>query len=300
MTTGYAIVAAIILLIVAMFWSCTSRKEFFSVSENTNTEYNIIRTYRYLLQRDPTPDELKSVKQDMLENNMSFYTLRQLLVDSEEYQRILKTQSDDIAPELFKMMTDRDQIEHIGKMYKEVLKRNMRSEMALPYHDLYVYVFKTNDDLLKDMFMSKDLGSFEKEIMNTSELDRDKLFALYDRMYGIKDIEVPDWWPSLSIRKGTEKERFVMPKILYADDKPRSIASDAGYWQMNYTALPFEMTPPWKEEEITSNSFSVMNESTILPPLQNDVDSSSPNIASAVISFDPEHVYMPLFTSKST
>lgn len=266
-----------IIIVVWISYTLSVRKEHFTIMETVkpfSLEEGIIRTFQQILHRDPSMEELKGIMNDMEKGGLNFYTLRQIIIDSDEYQRLIKVQSNTVSPELVKMIADRDQINRINMIYEQSLKRKMRSELALPYHDLYVHIFKNNDQLLRNLFLSDKYGTFEYEVIHTIALDRDKLFALYDRMYGLKEGTSPVWWPSVPLKEEIEKNKFVTyegKEVWYSplssDEAPQSnniiqpisIANTAGYWEIDDRELSTSMSYPWKgyeEEELTYTPYT--------------------------------------------
>lgn len=256
------------------------------LDQSRSIEENVISLYKELLDRAPTPEELKSVVGDINTKGLNMYTLRLLLISSDEYERLVKTQSNETAPELVKMIAEREYIERVSTIYKEALQRKIKPELVLPYHDLYINVFKNSDQLLRDMFLDKRYGKFERDVLETTGLDRDKLFALYDRAYGLKDIAVSAWWPSVPTRADIEKNRFQIyenkeiwysapptaapPKQNYIVPST-SFENTAALWEERYDALNKGINYPWKgarQEEVTYRMYGPSGTSGSTSPLQ--------------------------------
>lgn len=270
---GTATLVVLLLLVIASgiaasVYIATRPRETFQNMTFT-LEEEIIRTYNGILGRDPSTDELKGVVADMNAKKIDFYTLRLMLINSDEYLRIVKTQTNTVSPDLLRMIAEREYVAKVEKIYRAELGTKIRSSLVLPYHDLYVHVFRNNDRLLRNMFRDDRYGQFEKDVLATVGLDREKLFALYDRVYGLKEIPVPSWWPTVSMGDEINRNRFkdAAGKDVWYNAPPTSeppaadyivrpdaFANAAAMWEANYANLEKGATYPWKsdkQEEVT-------------------------------------------------
>lgn len=285
---GVSILVALLLLVIATaigigiyIYIIRRRKETFENMTFT-LEEEIIRTYNSILGRDPSMDELKGLVADMNAKKIDFYTLRLMLINSDEYMRIVKTQTNTVSPDLLRMIGEREYVAKVERIYKEEMGNKLQSSLVLPYHDLYVHVFRNNDRLLRNMFKDDKYGQFEKDVLATVGLDREKLFALYDRVYGLKEIPVPSWWPTVSMGEEIAKNKFKdaegkdvwyrapstsAPPVADYIIKPKSFDNAASMWQANYADLDKGVTYPWKsdkQEEVTYSSYTPVGEKPIL------------------------------------
>lgn len=278
-----ALLALLVLLVTLIFPIRSHRLEGFSdMNITASVEEEVIRTYNMILQRDPTMDELKSVTKDIQQQNLNFYTLRLILVDSDEYQRMVKTQTNTVSPELLKMIAERDYLARIIKIYEEVFQKKIPSDLVLPYHDLYVHVFKNNDRLLRNMYLDDRYGTFETELLSSINLDRDQLFAIYDRIYGMKEVPSSSWMPVAPLDADIEKNKFrltdgreIWYKGLPSAPEPQpfyqlqegSVGTNVSDWSVN-DAIPGDLViPPWRDRApMVETETSPMLPPTTPPP----------------------------------
>jgi hypothetical protein len=234
----FVITVVLIAIVIAVAYKYY-RTEGFTTNDTVSDHEKIIQTYNEILQRDPTVKELKSVKYNMETNDLNFYKLRIILYSSDEYSQIVKMQTNSATPELKKMIVEREYVEKINEIYKDMFDEKINSDLVLPYHDLYVYKFNLTDALLKAMFQDDRYGDFEVEVLATNDLDRDKLFDIYYENY-----EKP--------RGKKKKKAKVIPSSLpqpYYILVASAIGNDAAPWKVSNGKVKNKIYPPWKSPD---------------------------------------------------
>lgn len=113
-------------------------------SDGTKPDFHIVQIYNEVLLRQPTPEELSTQRLAITTGMKNLNGLRRELRDSDEYVRMLKTQSNALLPELPKLINDKDVFDLIAYMYKVERKKDMPREMMLPLRDIYVYLSYNN------------------------------------------------------------------------------------------------------------------------------------------------------------
>ena len=234
----FVITVVLIVIVITVAYKYY-RTEGFTSNDTVSDHEKIIQTYNEILQRDPTVKELKSIKYNMENNDLDFYKLRILLFSSDEYYRIVKMQTNTTTPELKKMIVEREYVEMINEIYKDIFNKKIKSDLVLPYHDLFTYKFKLNKDMLKDMFKDDRYDDFEKEVLATNGLDRDKLFDIYYEEYEKEQ------------GKNKKKTKIIAatPPRPYYILIGSSIANDASSWKISGDKVKNKIYPPWKSPD---------------------------------------------------
>ena len=152
------------------------------VQNPANVRMNILDLYSLLLNRQPTRTELSKNTRDILQGNMSIYGLRQQLLNSNEYKNLAKLQSNDLNPELKKMVSDKEIIDKIDIIYTEELDAIIPPKMVLPLRDIYIYL-EYNEYALRAMFRDSVYVSFESDCMHTPDLDNNQTMEIFREYY---------------------------------------------------------------------------------------------------------------------
>ena len=158
-----------------------SIEKFTSAGSKPN-EQDVIDAYQQLLQRQPSPTELVNHTRSLQFGLTTIDTLKQRIVDSDEYDRILKTQSNDLNPTLHKLIVDRQLIHTLATLYKRKRGTEINPRMSLPLKDLYAYLnYKTT--VFEAVLSAPQYAMFETDALNASFLNRDKMLALFQTHY---------------------------------------------------------------------------------------------------------------------
>jgi hypothetical protein len=136
----------------------------------------IVEIYQGILGRNPTGKEQTLRRKQMTEGKTTLDALRRELKGSDEYINNLKMQNNGLAPELPRIIADRDLINHIGAMYRKERKAEMPANMILVLRD--VYVILNYDDAHFIAFLRMDnYDELEYAVKNDYAFNRDKLIA---------------------------------------------------------------------------------------------------------------------------
>jgi len=150
-------------------------------------EENIAEIYRDILQRQPTSKELIADTRDLRAGTLTMRGLRQRLIDTEEYARNMKLQSNRLAPELDKALSDAELFKALKDTYKAVRGKDMPANMTLQYKDIYVYL-DYNEWTFRAFLADAKFADFEKEVLAVSDMDRETLLALFAKTFDKKTL----------------------------------------------------------------------------------------------------------------
>ena len=147
-----------------------------------NIQLNIIDLYGQLLNRQPSREELVRSTRDIESGNISIYGLKQSILDSPEYKNLSKLQSNSLNPELAKMVSDKQIIDKIAKIYKNEFDSDIPPKMVLPLRDVYIYLHY-NKYALVAMFRNYVYPSFEADCMNTPDLNHNQTMDIFNEYF---------------------------------------------------------------------------------------------------------------------
>lgn len=151
-------------------------------SVSLGLEESIIQIYNDVLHREPSASELIQNTRDLNGKKITLEGLRQRLMDSEEYIRLIKLQSNSLTPELPKVIADRSLIQLIRKIYQEERNTPIPEEMILPLKDTYIWL-NYNEYAFRAFLRNKDYATFEEDAQRTAQLDQESLVILLEKSF---------------------------------------------------------------------------------------------------------------------
>jgi hypothetical protein len=162
--------------------------EFFVDAAETTLEEQLVAVYTKVLQRQPTSKELVADTRDLRAGTLTLKGLRQRLIDTEEYARNMKLQSNGLAPELEKVLSDAELFKVLQEIYKIARPgKTMPANLLLPYRDIYVYL-DYNEYTFRAFLAHKSYEEFEKEVLRVTDMDRESLIALFNMTFDKKEL----------------------------------------------------------------------------------------------------------------
>jgi hypothetical protein len=173
------------LVCVVILWKWRETQEYFEVYPDM--EERVIRMYEEVLDRQPSATELINSTRDIKSDTITWDGLRQRLMDSDEYERSIKLQSNTLSPELDKMLADSRLIREIAAIYRNVKGSDVPNHMILPLRDLYV-VINYNPFTLAAILKDKKYDAFVEDVGRVRELDKAKLIEMYTSTFNQTEI----------------------------------------------------------------------------------------------------------------
>jgi hypothetical protein len=169
--------------IAYLLWRMQHDKHIFESFENSNdVSDNIIKLYYDTLQRAPTSEELKKQTKDIFEKKYDYKELELRIVNSDEYQRLIKTQTTTILPETTRVLEEKELITRVKRVYLKIREKECVAEMYLPLKDLYIY-FEYNVYKFVALLRDTKYADFENIVKNDPNLSRESLIELYLSMF---------------------------------------------------------------------------------------------------------------------
>jgi hypothetical protein len=169
----------LILFVGFIIWKVNYDKvELFTNLSKSDIIEDVIDIYYKLLQRSPTSQELKTHATAIDEGEYDYRELELRLINSDEYQRLIKTQTNLLVPETKRMVEEKDVITVLKVIYKKFMKKDLKKELYLPMKDLYVF-FDFNIYKFIAMIQDSKYPEFESMVLSDRNLSRESLIELY-------------------------------------------------------------------------------------------------------------------------
>ena len=148
---------------------------------------SIIQLYLELLQRQPKSKELTDATNQISKGTLNLEGLRRRLIDSDEYQRNTKLQTNVLNPELTKIISDNELISYIAKLYNEETGKIIPPTMQLPLRDIYIYV-DYNDYAFRAMLRNTKYITFEQDVMTTNNVTKPQLIEIFLKYFTVDEL----------------------------------------------------------------------------------------------------------------
>lgn len=157
--------------------------------EQVNFEYSIITIFKNILDRNPTPSEITKYSNQLVEKEIDETMLKVHLMNSSEYMRNTKLQSNEVASDTEYASAKDDLLSHINKIYFKELGKEAPKMMLLPLKDIYVYL-QNNEYLFRAMLINDKYKLFEKEVLNTKFLTKSSLSTLFEKYFILYELKL--------------------------------------------------------------------------------------------------------------
>ncbi len=136
------------------------------------TDYDVIEIYKYIYDRPPTIQEL---------HKYTYYTkdeLKELLYNSPEYDKLIKTQNNDVNNGIEGAIAKRNLINRIIKIYSTIYKDDLSVKMMVPLRDCFIHL-QLNEYLFTAMLEAYNYKKFEVDVLATYVLTKKVLYKLF-------------------------------------------------------------------------------------------------------------------------
>lgn len=195
------VVLTVLLILILIYYIYLMRIAPTESFENYISNENlVIQAYQDILQRVPSQKELVQMTRLLNDGMLTECILRQQLIDSDEYSRAMKIQSNTLRPELERIISDRKLLGQIAKLYKQIRGKSMPPKMGLPLKDVFIYL-NYNIPALTAVFKDPAYAYFELDITN-SVLDKEAMLQLFNESF-----------PAIVAKRGSYKPTDSCPGI---------------------------------------------------------------------------------------
>lgn len=175
------------MFVCAAFLYCrTSVLEHFD-DASVPSELDVLRVYDKVLQRQPNSKEMADAMTKLKANELTITQLQGRLMDSDEYQRIIKLQSNTLTPEIEKIIHDKQQLTFISSVYVSERTSNIPNDLLLPLRDIYIYL-DYNEAAFRMVLDDPKYPDFEKKLTSEFQLTKEKTLTMFDQTFVKDDI----------------------------------------------------------------------------------------------------------------
>jgi hypothetical protein len=158
-------------------------------TDENQYEYIIIASYKKILNRNPTVDELRMYLDQFKSGEINENLLKIYLLNSTEYVLNVKLQSNEINGDVEYSYAKDDLISIISRLYFNELKAEPPKGMLLPLRDIYMYL-ESNPYIFRALLVHENYAKFEAEILATKLLKKEYLSIIYDKYFNIYDLKL--------------------------------------------------------------------------------------------------------------
>jgi hypothetical protein len=172
----------LVMVLGAAYVLWAQRIERFEVSKSLDEQ--ILTIYRDVLQRNPTSDELVESRRKVSDGVTTMTGLKEMLLNTDEYERVVKMQTNTITPELDRMMSEAGIMERVSRIYREERKEDLDDRLVMPYRDIYIYL-EYNEYTYRAFLRQskKKVTRFNEDLLREPNLTREKTLAFFDKYF---------------------------------------------------------------------------------------------------------------------
>lgn len=179
----WSVIIATFICLGVWIESSQAQLEAFTGSSAATIEDTVLGIYQQVLDRSPSSTELVDATRNLRDGTWTEAGLRQRLIDSDEYQRLIKTQSNLLTPELTKMIADRAIIDMISKIYEEEKQHAIPDDLILPLKAAFV-ALDYNEYAFRALLRAPKYSYFEADVQEANDVTIDTVTALLDKHVG--------------------------------------------------------------------------------------------------------------------
>ena len=147
------------------------------------TEYEVIDIYKNIVERPPNIQELK--KHAYLSNS----ELKEFLFNSPEYDKLIKTQNNDVNSGIEGAIAKRNIINRIIAKYSTIYKNELPVKMMIPLRDCFIHL-QLNEFLFTAMLESLNYKKFEVDVLSTYVLTKKVLLQLFNKHFNTLELKL--------------------------------------------------------------------------------------------------------------
>lgn len=157
--------------------------------EQNNLEYSIISLYKEVLNRNPTSSEIIKNVNQMQNDEIDLEMLRINLLNSVEYTRNVKLQSNEVMADMQYSYAKEDLLQHISRHYYNEIEKEIPRGMLLPLKDIWNY-FQGNEYLFRAFLIDDKYPLFERDVLDLKLLTKAGLSSLIDKYYILQNLRL--------------------------------------------------------------------------------------------------------------
>lgn len=242
-------------------------------------EYQIIETFKYILKRTPTIQEI---------NKFIYYTsneLKEYLYNSSEYEKLIKVQDNIVNNGIEAAVAKKNLINRIMELYKTIYNNDVPVKMILPLRDCFIYL-QLNIYMFMVMLEHTNYPFFEDSVLTSYILTKKILYELFNKYFNILELKIyaEEKISKLSSINDTSTDSYMISKIEIANIIKDLIVINNDYLlikiKSNYPAVFYEiLNNTIGSEKLSTDNSDIINLKKFLNNLN---QSSYPNIISTL------------------
>lgn len=151
------------------------------------SEIDVLRVYEKVLQRQPSSSEMTDAITLIKNKELTIEQLEGRLMDRDEYQRLIKLQSNTLTPEIEKIIHEKKQLEYISNIYLAERTANIPNALLMPLRDIHIYL-EYNESAFRMVLRDVKYEEFEKKLTSEFQLSKEKTLAIFDKMFSKADL----------------------------------------------------------------------------------------------------------------
>jgi len=157
--------------------------------EQVNHEYTVISLFKNILDRNPSKSEIEKYSRQLLNQEVDEQMLRIILINSVEYRRNSKLQSNDVHNDLEYSYARGDMISYINQLYFIEIDKEIPKSMILPLKDVFAYL-QNNEYLFRALLNNTNYNLFEKDVIDLKMMTKSGISELFNKYFVLYDLKV--------------------------------------------------------------------------------------------------------------
>ena len=133
--------------------------------QRTEATTLVIATFKDVLRRPPNRYEMDTFVRRVDDKGLSRFALENILLNTEEYRREVKAQSDDPASELRRVNSEQYVISHISSMYEGERGNRPPPRVLLPLKDVYQELGAQDDARFRAFLVDAAYPDWENDVL---------------------------------------------------------------------------------------------------------------------------------------
>ena len=165
--------------------------QIFSVAKQISKSINkfkIIKLFKDLLHRQPTSNELNDFSRKMINQTHDLDKIKRHIINTEEYIRVVKLQSNDPNPNLVYAETKKSLFAKIAEIYLTELNEEIPTNLLGQLNDIYHYL-QYNEYLLRAILIHSNFENFKNELLENKKLVKNDVIKVLNKYFILKEIK---------------------------------------------------------------------------------------------------------------
>lgn len=156
---------------------------------DNEVEYKIIRTYKELLYRQPTPREINEYKIKIKNYNITINDIRKMIINSDEYKTVISMQNNDTNRLLVYNSQMNDLHNIIADNYYKELNEEMPNYLLKPVTSIYKLKLGYNEYMLRALYVNSKFKDFKEDIKLNKDINENNIEMIYDKYFKIEQLK---------------------------------------------------------------------------------------------------------------